>query len=70
MDLLTYIATKEQRAKLAADTGKSPDYLWQVATDRRRASPALAMAIEAATAGKVPKHVLRPDLWAPSKKAA
>jgi DNA-binding transcriptional regulator YdaS (Cro superfamily) len=68
MDLLEFISDSERRAKLAADTAKSPDYLWQIATGRRRASPALAQAIAANC--PVTKESLRPDIWAPKKKAA
>ena len=55
MDLKTYIADESRKNALALAVGKSPAYLWQVATGWRdkRASPELAQAIENATAGEV-----------------
>ena len=71
MDLLTYVSDMSRRDSLAKAVGKNPAYLWQVATSRRRASPELAIAIQEATGGEVPKHELRADLWsAPEAKAA
>lgn len=63
MTLLEYISDSSRRAKLAADCGRSPDYLWQVATNRRRASTELAQLIDRHTAGEVQKGTLRPDVW-------
>jgi DNA-binding transcriptional regulator YdaS (Cro superfamily) len=63
MDLLEYISDRARRAQLAADTNSSPDYLWQIATGRRRASPDLARSIDESTSGQVQKATLRPDLW-------
>ena len=69
MDLLTYIDDMGRRRALAEATGNSPDYLWQVATGRRRASTDLAMAIERYTTANGPetvgKSLLRPDVWPP-----
>lgn len=55
MNLLTYIADEDRKTTLAAAVGKSPAYLWQIATEWRgkRASPQLAQAIETSTAGDV-----------------
>lgn len=59
-----YIADPDRRARLARDTGYSPDYLWQIATGwrNRRASIELATLIETATEGAVPVETVRPDL--------
>jgi len=67
MDLSSYISDPERRATLAAETKSSPDYLWQIATKRRKASHTLAQKIEDATAKlgpeRVTKESLRPDIW-------
>lgn len=69
MDLITYISDMPRRAALAEACGASPDYLWQIATawNGRRASTELAQAIdrESARLGpeRVPKELLRPDVW-------
>lgn len=39
------------------------DYVWQIATGRRQASPILARAIETATKGKVTRYDLREDVF-------
>jgi DNA-binding transcriptional regulator YdaS (Cro superfamily) len=67
MDLKTYIADDSRKTALAQAVGKSPAYLWQVATGwkGKRASPELAQAIEASTAGEVRcdgVDGIRPDL--------
>lgn len=69
MDLLTYIADMDRRRDLAAAVSASPDYLWQVATDRRKASTSLATSIEAETRGVVTRASLRPDVWGPVPRA-
>lgn len=63
MSLLTYISDMARREALALAVERSPDYLWQVATNRRRASTDLARAIDRETNGEVPKASLRPDVW-------
>lgn len=63
MDLLAYIADMGRRQRLAADVQSHPDYLWQIATGRRKASHVLARAIETATAGQVTRYDLRPDVF-------
>lgn len=70
MDLLEYIGDRTRRAQLAADTNSSPDYLWQIATGRRKAGAMLALSIHEATAGKVSKQTLRPDIFGAPPKAA
>jgi DNA-binding transcriptional regulator YdaS (Cro superfamily) len=63
MDLLEYISDRTRRAQLAADLDKNPDYLWQIATGRRRASIDLAKLIQRKTRGIVRRGTLRPDAW-------
>jgi DNA-binding transcriptional regulator YdaS (Cro superfamily) len=63
MDMLAYISDIPRRNRLAAELGKNPHYLWQVATRRRRASTDLALAIEDKTGGEVSRCDLRPDIW-------
>lgn len=65
MDLLTYIRDTRRRHLLASKLNKNHNYLWQVATGRRRASTDLAKDIELETNGAVPKESLRPDVWQP-----
>ena len=66
--LLSFISDTERRRLLAERVDSDPQYLWQVATGRRRASPGFAREIEGATAEigpfTVSKEDLRPDLWA------
>lgn len=61
--LLAYISDIERRKQLAVDTESSPDYLWQIATGRRKASHLLSKRIEAATAGAVTRCHLRADIF-------
>jgi DNA-binding transcriptional regulator YdaS (Cro superfamily) len=74
MKLSDYFVDVNAREALARDLGASPDYLYQIATNRRQASPALAIKIETATNGAVTRADLRPDLWGdtpkPAKRAA
>lgn len=63
MDLLDYISDRARRAQLASDLGKNPDYLWQIATNRRRASALLAVEIDRFTRGQVKRESLRPDIF-------
>lgn len=72
MTLLEFISDMTRRAELAAAVGYSPDYLWQVATGRRKAGHKLANAIETATNGRVTRYSLRPDIFgaAPQAEAA
>ena len=68
MDLATYISDLPKRNALAKAVGRSPHYLYQVATKRRQASTQLAQVIELVSS--VRKESLRPDVWPPRKKAA
>jgi DNA-binding transcriptional regulator YdaS (Cro superfamily) len=65
--LLKFISETERRRELAERVDSDPQYLWQIATGRRRASPGFAREIEDATADigpfTVSKEHLRPDLW-------
>lgn len=65
MDLKTYIADPKRKASLAIATGADPQWLWQIATrwKGKRASAELAVAIETATTGDVPRNELRPDIF-------
>jgi len=68
MDLLTFISDTVRRKSLADALGKSPDYLWQIASGwkGRKPSPELAIDIEEATARLgpecVPVQSMLPDL--------
>lgn len=75
MDLLTFISDADRKAALAARTGTSPAYLWQIATGwtpkggrRKRPSIELALLIERETREIGPECVpwrsLLPDVWA------
>lgn len=72
MDLLTFIDDSARRKALAAATASSPDYLWQIATKRRTASPKLARLIDEKSREigpePVTKESLRPDIWEPQPK--
>lgn len=61
--MLDYIEDIPRRRKLADDVGTVPEYLWQIATGRRDASPRLAILIDEATNGAVSKAELRPDIF-------
>lgn len=63
MNLSELVSNMARRNSLAESVGVVPAYLWQIATDRRKASPRLALAIEQATGGVVTKESLRPDVW-------
>jgi DNA-binding transcriptional regulator YdaS (Cro superfamily) len=52
-----------ERERVAGAAGTSVGYLWQLAGTHRKPSTDLAKAIEAATAGVVARHDLRPDIW-------
>lgn len=51
------------RKSLADAIGTAPDYLYQIATGRRRPRPAMALAIERETGGRVSRHDLLPEVW-------
>ena len=70
MSLFAYISNLRRRADLAAACATSPDYLYQVATGRRRASPRLAERIEESTAALGPFTVTKESIvFAPAKQA-
>jgi DNA-binding transcriptional regulator YdaS (Cro superfamily) len=71
MDLKTYITDAARKAALAEATGADPQWLWQIATGWRnkRPSPELAVKIETATGGEVPRHLLRPDIFVVSQNS-
>ena len=57
--------------KLAELAGLSQQHISKLLRRQRGVSAEAAVAIERATRGKVPRHVLRPDLWpTPSHEAA
>lgn len=61
------ISLAGSEAKLGEAAGYSQNAIWS-AKRAGRVSADLAVAIEAATSGKVPRWRLRPDLWsAPAK---
>jgi DNA-binding transcriptional regulator YdaS (Cro superfamily) len=72
MNLAQYFEDVKVREELARALSRSPDYLYQIATNRRQASPALAIAIEKATGGKVSRAELRSDIFGdePKRKKA
>ena len=67
MNLNAYVSDLQRRADLASAIGSSPDYLYQIATNRRSASARLARLIEQESARLGPEPVtkesLRPDIW-------
>ncbi|MDQ3159456.1 MAG: helix-turn-helix domain-containing protein [Pseudomonadota bacterium] len=63
MNLSDFISDPSRRKALAAAVSTSPAYLWQIATNRRQASPRLAQAIHQQTMGVISKETLRPDVW-------
>jgi DNA-binding transcriptional regulator YdaS (Cro superfamily) len=63
MDLGEFIENTDRRRSLAAAVGTVPEYLWQIATNRRKAGPKLARKIHAETHGLVTLESLRPDVW-------
>jgi len=70
--LADYIENMDRRKALAAAVGSDPDYIWQIATGRRKASFKLAQRIHDETSGEVSKHILRPDIFgeAPKRRQA
>jgi DNA-binding transcriptional regulator YdaS (Cro superfamily) len=58
------IALLGSEAKLGAAAGKSQNAIWS-AKRAGRVSPDLAIGIERATGGQIPRWRLRPDLWSP-----
>lgn len=58
-----YIADPARRKALAEAVECNADYLWQIATKRRKASPKLVQKIEAATGHQFTRYDLRPDVY-------
>lgn len=57
---------QQQRVSAAAfgrDIGVSRSHVKRLLSGERVPSPTLAIRIEQATHGQVPRHALRPDLW-------
>lgn len=64
MELREYLSGRRgMAAELAEAVGESPAFISQVATSRRPCPAALAVSIEAASAGAVRRWDLRPDDW-------
>lgn len=67
MKLADYLRTLDDagRATLAAQVSRrgSVGYLYQLAGGHRRASADMAIRLEQATTGQVPRWEMRPDLW-------
>lgn len=66
--LVAYIEDMERREALAAAVGSIPDYIWQIATGRRKASHTLAKDIERETGNKVSRFELRRDIFGDAPK--
>lgn len=66
MDLKTYFANipLNERELIAQAAGTKWVYLSQIIREHRKPSTALAQRLHALTKGKVPLHLLRPDVWA------
>lgn len=62
MNLSDYIADPDRRAELASALKCSPDYLYQVATERRRGRAEFVADIVRATRGMVTVAEIWPDL--------
>lgn len=63
MDFGEYIKDVRRRKALAAALHANSQYLWQIGTGRRKASPDLANRIERATQGIITRVSLRPDIF-------
>lgn len=69
--LVAYISDSAKAKKLAADAGTSTDYLYQIATGRRRASvgeKGLCDRIVKHAGGRVTRNDLRPDVFGAAEK--
>lgn len=55
--------SSEERETIADKAGITSDYLYQVCTERARASVDLAMELDKATDKTLSKKMLRPDVW-------
>lgn len=70
MTLEQFLKDSDQTAAaFAMKIGAPPSTVTRWLRGERRVSPEMAIKIEAATNGKIRRHLLRPDLW-PSKERA
>jgi len=72
MDLAEYLRSKElSQDDFAKQLGVTQGLVWQWLSARTRITAERALEIEAATAGAVSRHELRPDVFGqpPRKKA-
>lgn len=60
---ITDLASPAIRQPIAAKIGCNEEYLWQIGTGRRKASPRLCSKLEAATGMKLDRYKLRPDIY-------
>lgn len=67
LDHYMRITTRRERERLARDCGTTVAYLYQLAGGHRRASAALALKLERASAGVICRCDLRPDLFPPQE---
>lgn len=56
-------ADDEERERVALEAGTTVAYLWQLAGQHRAPSPGLCKRLENATGGRIPRYILRPDIW-------
>lgn len=61
--------SKTELGAIARAAGTSLCHLRNICYGQKRAGPELALRIERATAGALPRHRLRPDLWSPPAAA-
>jgi DNA-binding transcriptional regulator YdaS (Cro superfamily) len=61
VDLKNYLSVRGRQAALAAATGLSPAYIWQMANGIRPVPIKRCIAIERATQGSVTRYELRPN---------
>ena len=72
MDARHYYQTTptEQVKAMCERAGTNIAYFRQIAYGHRRPSPKLARRFHQASNGQLELHLLRPDIWLPSEKAA
>lgn len=65
MTLKQYFSTEPMGSvnEMAAYLGITPTWLSLITHEKKRPSPELAVKIENATQGLVPRNILRPDLF-------
>lgn len=69
MNLAEYLLIADPKL-LANAAGTTPAYLYQIATERRKPSAALAKRIHIASSGAVSLHSLRSDVWDSEEKGS